>query len=131
MAAANKRQKTKEPGEILVLGHVAQAVNKNQQADQRDHDGHDRPQRVQHPAQLHGGGAVIEPAEIARGPSPNAAWSKKAAHDTRKEMLIAPMASPALNRRRRRAATRPTPAASSGAVGMSQRYLMMDSILSL
>jgi hypothetical protein len=54
-----------------------------------------------------------------------------AAHDSRKETLTAPMANPALNRRRRLDSKAEHPAASKGAVGISQRYLMIDSILSL
>jgi hypothetical protein len=41
------------------------------------------------------------------------------------------MASPALNPRRPRGSKAATPAASNGAVGISQRYAMMDAMFSL
>src|SRR5271166_3721932 len=57
--------------------------------------------------------------------------AKNATQASTNEKPMAPMANPALNRRCRLGSKAAIPAASSGAVGMSQRYLTMDSILTL
>ena len=46
-----QREETEEAREILVVRHVAEAVDEDEQANQRDHHQHDRREGVEHPAE--------------------------------------------------------------------------------
>ena len=59
-----QRHEAKETSEVLVVRHVAHAVDENEQADERDHDQHHRRERVEHPAELQPCTTKLEPVEI-------------------------------------------------------------------
>ena len=59
-----QRQETEEAREILVLRHVAKAVDEYEQPDQRHHHEHDGSERIEHPAQPEPLVAELEPFEV-------------------------------------------------------------------
>ena len=63
-SSGKQRQEAEEPREVFVVLHVANAVDKDQQADEGDHHQHDGGQRIKHPAQLQPLIAKLKPAEI-------------------------------------------------------------------
>ena len=66
IAAVKKREIGEEAGEVLVLGHVADAEDKNAKRDERDHDQHRGRQRIEHPADAQRLFAESEPGEIVK-----------------------------------------------------------------
>ena len=62
--SGKQRQEAEEASEIFVVLHVADAVDKDEQADKRDHHQHDGRERIEHPAQLQPFIAELKPAEI-------------------------------------------------------------------
>ena len=62
--AGEEREKAEEAGEVLVVGHVADAVDEDQQADEGDHDQHHCGQRIEHPAEREPLVAKLKPAEV-------------------------------------------------------------------
>ena len=62
--SGEEREKTEEAGEVLVVLHVAGAVDEDEQADEGDHDEHDRGERVEHPSELQPLIAELEPVEV-------------------------------------------------------------------
>ena len=125
MAAAKSDMKTKETREILVVFHVAEAVNENQQAKNVTITSMIAVKRIQHPAQLHGSGAEIEPAEIQRLAEgmPAQAWQGTPRTRAARKRPSPPMASDAASRRRPRLSNAPNPAMASGTAGISHIYL--------
>src|SRR5205814_5099355 len=65
--AGEERKICEEPGEIFVLGHVANAEDKNAQPEQRDHHQHGSSQRIEHPSDAQRLFPESEPAEIVDG----------------------------------------------------------------
>ena len=59
-----KRKVCKKAGEVFVVGHVADAENKNAKADQSDHDQHRGSERIEHPADSKRLFAKGEPGKI-------------------------------------------------------------------
>ena len=120
-----QREETEEAREVLVVRHVAEAVDEDEQANQRDHHQHDRRQRVQHPAEP-------ERVSLICG-SPN--WNQKklttclaaepwpgcssaltnATHDRASARTIEPIARDAASRRWRCLSNALSPAATAAA----------------
>ena len=63
---SKQRQKTEEPCEVLVVGHIPDAINKNQQTDERDHHEHRGCKRIEHPTEPQRSLAKLEPNEAVR-----------------------------------------------------------------
>ena len=59
-----ERQEAEETSEVFVMGHVARAVDKDQQANKRDHDEHHRGERIEHPAELQPLAPILKPGEV-------------------------------------------------------------------
>ena len=62
--ARKQREEAEEACEVIVVGHIAQAVNENQQANKRDHHQHHGGQRIEQPPQRHPLIAELHPAKI-------------------------------------------------------------------
>ena len=62
-----KREIGEEAGEILVVGHVADAEDENPEADERDHHQHRGGERIEDPADAERVFAESEPGEIVKG----------------------------------------------------------------
>jgi hypothetical protein len=85
IAAANRLRKQKNRLEVLVLPHVAQAEDEDQQPDKAHHDAHERVQGVEEPAEAHGAVAEVEPGEVAErcAPAPRGRAQREAREDER------------------------------------------------
>ena len=59
-----QRQKAEKPREVFVLLHVADAVDEDQQRDERDHQHHARTERIEQEPEAQGFAADAQPGEI-------------------------------------------------------------------
>ncbi len=132
-----QREKTKEACEILVVGHVADAVNENQEPDQRHHHQHDCRERVKHPAELQPGFAHLKPVEIVNltrrvaGRARDQRMSESAQRKQQGKQHRPNGPSVAANRRLGCFITAITAAAASGDAGISQRFWTIQAIYPL
>ena len=62
--SGKEREEAEEAGEVLVVGHVADGVDEDEQADEADHHEHDGGERIEDPAEIDGGRAELEPGEV-------------------------------------------------------------------
>ncbi len=62
--SGKQRQEAEEARVVLVVRHVADGVDEDQQADEADHHQHDGRERIEHPAQVHIGRAHANPGEV-------------------------------------------------------------------
>ena len=63
-----QRHETEKPSEVVVVGHVPDAVNEDQHSNERDHHEHDGGKRIEHPAESEPGIAELEPVEGVNPP---------------------------------------------------------------
>ena len=68
-----ERHEAEEAREVFVVGHVADGINEDQQADKADHHEHHGGERIEHPSEIDGGVAESEPCEVDRLPYDRAA----------------------------------------------------------
>ena len=52
--SGKEREEAEEAGEVFVVGHVADGVDEDEQADEGDHHEHDGGERIEHPAEIDG-----------------------------------------------------------------------------
>ena len=130
-----ERQKTEEAREVFIVGHVADAVDEDQQADERDHHQHHCGERIEHPAEFEPFAADLKPGKIedlSRFGQLSAELKRlaNATRESRNDRTMEPMATDAANLRFRCLARALRPAARTGIAGISQRFRTIQVMLS-
>ena len=62
--SGEEREEAEEAREVLVVGHIANAEDEDQQANEGHHHQHDGGERIEHPAELQPLGAEVQPVEV-------------------------------------------------------------------